>query len=372
MDRGFFRGAWKIAVIMGIPIRIHFSWLIVFGLITWSLSTFYFPHVAPDLPVASYWMKGVLAALLLFASVAFHELSHSFVAQRYSISIESITLFVFGGVAQMKGEPPHPKAEFWIALAGPLSSIFLSGIFFMISGFVSGGAKALSTYLAQINLFISLFNLIPGFPMDGGRILRSAIWGKTRNFFYATQKASGIGRKIALFFIFIGVFSLFTRMPGGLWLMLIGWFLYSAAQTSYQQSSLQETLSGVKVQDVMVKDMIVMSPNVSVEEAVNKYFLRYGYGGFPVLDGEKLLGIVTLKETMAVPRESWPMTKVSDIVTPHDSKWAVSPEDSVTKSLEMMVTEDKGRLAVMEKGKVIGLITRNGVARYIQIRKEIA
>ncbi|MGD9576826.1 MAG: M50 family metallopeptidase [Syntrophorhabdus sp.] len=372
MDRNFFRGAWKIAVIMGIPIRIHFSWLIVFGLITWSLSTFYFPHVAPDLPVASYWMKGVLAALLLFASVAFHELSHSFVAQRYAISIESITLFVFGGVAQMKGEPPHPKAEFWIALAGPLSSIFLSGIFFMISGFVSGGAKALSTYLAQINLFISLFNLIPGFPMDGGRILRSAIWGKTRNFFYATQKASGIGRKIALFFIFIGIFSLFTRMPGGLWLMLIGWFLYSAAQTSYQQSSLQETLSGVKVQDVMVKDMIVMSPNVSVEEAVNGYFLRYGYGGFPVLDGEKLLGIVTLKETMAVPRENWPMTKVSDIVTPHDSRWAVSPEDSVTKSLETMVTEDRGRLAVMEKGKIIGLITRNGVARYIQIRKEIA
>jgi len=154
--------------------------------------------------------------------------------------------------------------------------------------------------------------------------------------------------------------------------MLIGWFLYSAAQTSYQQSSLQETLSGVKVQDVMVKDMIVMSPNVSVEEAVNGYFLRYGYGGFPVLDGEKLLGIVTLKETMAVPRENWPMTKVSDIVTPHDSRWVVSPEDSVTKSLEMMVTEDRGRLAVMEKGKIIGLITRNGVARYIQIRKEIA
>jgi len=372
MDRGFFRGAWKIAVIMGIPIRIHFSWLIVFGLITWSLSTFYFPQAAPDLPRTSYWIKGVLAALLLFASVAFHELSHSFVARRYAISIESITLFVFGGVAQMKGEPPHPKAEFWIAIAGPLSSIFLSGLFFILSGIVSGGAKILLLYLAQINLFISLFNLIPGFPMDGGRILRSAIWGKTRNFFYATQKAAGIGRKIALFFIFIGVFSLFTRMPGGLWLMLIGWFLYSAAQTSYQQSSLQETLSGVKVKDVMVKDMVVLNPQTSLEEAINGYFLRYGYGGFPVLDGDKFLGMVTLKETMDVSREDWPTVRVSDIVVPHDTKWMVSPEDSVTKSLEMMVTEDKGRLAVMEKGKIVGLITRNGVARYIQIRKEIA
>ena len=140
MDRGFFRGAWKIAVIMGIPIRIHFSWLIVFGLITWSLSTFYFPQAAPDLPIASYWIKGVLAALLLFASVAFHELSHSFVARRYAIAIESITLFVFGGI-QMKDEPPHPKAEFWIAIAGPLSSIFLSGYFFHTIRYCIGRCK---------------------------------------------------------------------------------------------------------------------------------------------------------------------------------------------------------------------------------------
>jgi len=372
MEKGFLRGAWKIGVIMGIPIRIHFSWLIVFGLITWSLSTYYFPQAAPDLPEASYWLKGVLAALLLFASVAFHELAHSFVAQRYGLSIESITLFVFGGVAQMKGEPPHPKAEFWIALAGPLSSMFLSGFFFIISGIVSGGTKALSSYLAQINLFISLFNLIPGFPMDGGRILRSAIWGKTKNFFYATQKASGIGRNIALFFIFLGVFSFFTRMPGGLWLMLIGWFLYSAAQTSSQQSTLQEILSGVRVRDVMAQDMVTVDHGIAVQEAVDRYFLRFGYGGFPVLDGNKLLGMVTLKEAMDVPRGDWPSIKVSEIVPPHQSKWAVSPEDSVTKALEMMVTEDKGRLAVIERDKLVGLITRNGVARYVQIRKEIS
>ncbi len=208
--------------------------------------------------------------------------------------------------------------------------------------------------------------------MDGGRILRAAIWGKTKNFFYATQKASGIGRNIALFFIFLGVFSFFTRMPGGLWLMLIGWFLYSAAQTSSQQSTLQEILSGVKVRDVMAQDMVTVDHSISVQEAVDRYFLRFGYGGFPVLDGNKLLGMVTLKEAMDVPRGEWPSVRVSEIVPPHQSTWGVSPEDSVTKALEMMVTEDKGRLAVIERDKLVGLITRNGVARYVQIRKELS
>jgi Zn-dependent protease len=372
MNAGTLQGAWKIATIMGIPIRVHFSWLIVFGLITWSLSTFYFPEAAPDLPTASYWIKGVLAALLLFASVTFHELAHSFVAIRYGISIDSITLFVFGGVAQMKAEPPHPKAEFRIAIAGPLSSLFLAVLFFILSVATVGGVKALSFYLAKINLIISLFNLIPGFPMDGGRILRSVIWHKTSNFFRATQVASSTGRKIALFFIFFGIFSLFTRMPGGFWLILIGWFLYSAAQTSYQQSALQETLSGVKVEDVMVKDMVIFNPHISIEEAINGYFLRYGYGGFPVIDGDRFLGIITLKEMMDVPREDWISVKIFDIVPPYETGWMISPEESATKALEMMVTEDKGRLAVMNKGKLAGLITRNGIARYIQIKKEIS
>lgn len=372
MNRRFFQGAWHFATVMGIPIRVHFSWLLVFGLITWSLSTFYFPQAAPDLPAASYWIRGTLAALLLFASVAFHELAHSFVAKRYSMSIDSITLFVFGGVAQINGEPPHPRAEFWIALAGPLSSLFLSGLFFVLFGVATGGIQALFLYLAKINLIIALFNLIPGFPMDGGRILRSAIWGKTENFFYATQKASSIGRKIAILFIFFGVFSLFTGVPAGLWLMLIGWFLYSAAQTSYKQSTLKEALSGVKVKNAMVEDMVVVNPDASIEEVINGYFLRYGYGGFPVMDKGKFLGMLTLKETTAVAKEEWPTVKVSDVYVPHDKKWQVSPEDDVSQALELMVTEDKGRIAVMENDRVVGLITRNGVARYIQVRQDIS
>lgn len=368
MNRSSLQGAWKIGKIMGIPIRVHFSWIIVFGLITWSLSTYYFPKAAPDLPAVSYWIKGALAALLLFVSVAFHELAHSIVARKYKLSMESITLFIFGGVAQMKGEPPHPKAEFWIAIAGPISSFFLSALFFSFSLSTIGGLKALLSYLAQINLILGIFNLIPGFPMDGGRVLRSILWEKKKNFFYATQKASSIGRKIALFFIFFGIFSLFTRMSGGLWLMLIGWFLYTAAQTSYQQSILQESLSGIKVKDIMVRDIVSLSPLISIDEAVNAYFLRYGYGGFPVIEDGKFLGFVTLKEIKDVPRENWPGVKVSKIFVPHNTRWEASPEEDVMKALELMITEDKGRIAVTKNEGIIGLITRKGIARYVQIR----
>jgi Zn-dependent protease/CBS domain-containing protein len=368
MNRSSLKGAWKVASIMGIPIRVHFSWLIVFGLLTWLLSSRYFPQVTPDLPFVSYWISGALAALLLFASVAFHELAHSYVAKKYKLSIESITLFIFGGVAQLKGDPPHPKAEFWIAIAGPFSSFLLAAFFLILMINTTGGVKALFAYLAQINLILGVFNLIPGFPMDGGRVLRAAIWGKKKDYFFATQKASSIGRGIALFFIFFGLFSIFTGGPGGIWLMFVGWFLYSAAQASYQQATLQETLSGIKVKDIMVKEMQSIDPSISLDRAVNEYFLRYGYGGFPVIDNGKFLGILTLKEVKNVPREDWGRVNVSAIFVPHDKKWEVSTNDDVIKALELMIKEDKGRIAVTEKDKIIGLITRNGIAQYVQIK----
>ncbi|MBE7446896.1 MAG: site-2 protease family protein [Planctomycetia bacterium] len=360
-------GAWKVATLMGIPIRVHLSWFIVFGLITWSLSTHYFPKAAPDLPVAGYWIKGILAALLLFVSVVFHELSHSYIAKKYHVTITSITLFIFGGVAQMKGEPPHPKAEFRIAIAGPISSFLLSAFFFLIARNISGGPKALFSYLAQINFILGAFNLIPGFPMDGGRILRAFLWSKTKDFFYATQKAANFGQKIALFFILFGLFLIFTGSPGGLWLSLIGWFLYTAAQSIQQQTTLQEALSGIKVKNAMARDIVTVNSLIPVDEAVDKYFLKYGYGGFPVMDDGKFLGIITLKEIKNVHRKDWSKVKVSDIVVPHNKKWEMTHDSSVMKALELMIKEDKGRIIVMENDKIVGLITRNGIARYLQI-----
>lgn len=281
-------GSLKIATIMGIPIRIHFTWLVIFGLITWALSAFYFPAYVPDLSIAIYWISGAAAAILLFASVAFHELAHSFVALKYRLPIISITLFIFGGVAQMKDEPPTSQAEFRIAIAGPLSSFFLSLFFFAVYTLVTTQiTEALFLYLAQINFILGAFNLIPGFPMDGGRVVRAFIWKRSQDFFYATRKAASYGQKIALFFMFFGIFSIFTGFIGGLWLILIGWFLYSAAQASYQQAGLQETLSGIKVRDIMTKDIVTMPLNITTETSVNEYFLKYGYGGFPILDDEK-------------------------------------------------------------------------------------
>ncbi|HEY4482079.1 MAG TPA: site-2 protease family protein [Candidatus Brocadiaceae bacterium] len=368
MSRELFQGSWKVATIMGIPLRVHFSWFIIFGLITWSLSTHYFPKAAPDLPVAAYWIKGTLAALLLFASVAFHELSHSYIARKYHISITSITLFIFGGVAQLKGEPPHPKAEFRMAIAGPISSFLLSALFFLIAINTTGGPKALFSYLAQINFILGVFNLIPGFPMDGGRILRSILWSRTKDYYYATKKASNFGQRIALFFLFFGLFLLFTGSSGGLWLLLIGWFLYMAAQSSSQQATLQEVLSGIKVKDVMVRDIVTLNSSITIDDAVDKYFLRYSYGGFPVMDDGKFLGIITLKEIKDIPRDDWNKVKVSDVFTPHNKKWEVSSDADVMMALELMIKEDKGRIVVTENNAITGLITRNGIARYVQIK----
>lgn len=368
MDGSFLQGSWKVVTVMGIPIRVHFSWLIVFGLITWSLSTFYFPEAAPDLPKTSHWMKGAIAAVLLFVSVAFHELAHSFVSLRYKISILNITLFIFGGVAQMKGEPPTPGAEFRIAVIGPLSSIFLSGVFFLLYSVASSpGVKSLYAYLSQLNLALGIFNLIPGFPMDGGRVLRSIIWEKKKDFFYATRKASDVGQKIALFFIFFGLFVIFTGYGGGLWMILIGWFLYTAAQASYQQASLQEALAGIKVSDVMVREIVTIDSSTTIEEAVNRYFLRYGFGGFPVFEHGKFRGFISLKEVKDVPREDWRNVRVSDVLVPHDRKWEISPRVDVMKALELMITENQGRIAVTEGDEVVGLITRNGIAKFIRI-----
>ena len=367
------QGAWKIGSVMGIPVRLHFSWFIIFGLITWSLSSYYFPGVAPDLPVVSYWVKGAVASLLLFASVAFHEMAHSYVAQRHRMKIVSITLFIFGGVAQMKGEPPNPKAEFQIALAGPLSSFFLSLVFFLISLGTTTATGALFYYLARINLILGIFNLIPGFPMDGGRVLRSFIWNRRKDYFYATQKASSVGKITGIFFIVFGFLSFFTGFPGGVWFLLIGWFVYSAAQSSYQQATLQESLGGIKVKDVMVRreDLVALPPSLAVAEAVNDYFLRHGYGGFPVMDNGKFLGMATLKEIKKVAREMWPRVTIGEIYVPHDRKWELSPQDDIMKALQFMIQEDKGRIIVTEKDRVTGLVTRNGIARYLQIRREV-
>jgi Zn-dependent protease len=366
-------GSLKIGRIMGIPVRIHFSWFVIFGLITWALATRYFPQVAPELPQSTNWLRGAIAALLLFFSVTIHELSHSFVAKRYNIPISSITLFIFGGVAQMDREPSSPKIEMNMALAGPFSSYLLGLIFYIFYKSIGDfqGIKAIVLYLFQINIILATFNLIPGFPMDGGRVLRALLWERSGDYLSATRKASKTGQGFALFFIFLGLFSLFTGYIGSLWFLLIGWFLYTAAQSSYQQATTKGFLAGAKVRDVMVDDIITVSLDLNVTEVVNGYFLRYGYGGFPVMDGVRLVGLISLKEIKVVPKNRWLSTRVEEVMQPYVGSLAVNEGDEVSMVFEKMLREDKGRLLVVRDGELVGLITRSGIARFLQIKGEL-
>lgn len=366
---GLSHGSWQIGKIFGIPIRIHYTWLIIFGLLTWSLSTLYFPSVAPQLPASSYWIKGALAALLLFVSVAIHELSHSLVALKYRLEIESITLFIFGGVAQMKGEPPNPTAEFRIAIAGPLASFALAGIFYIFEFYASDlGAKSLFAYVSSINLILGIFNLIPGFPMDGGRVFRAFLWSKKKDYIYATQKASKLGQKIAIFFIVLGLFSLIFGAPTGLWLILIGWFLYSAAYGSYQQTTLQVLLDNVKVKDIMAKELVTVTPHINIQDLINNYFLRYGYTGFPVMEEGQYRGIITLRDIKNVPEKDRTQRFVSEFYSKHLPEWQISQEDYVLRALEKMLKNDMGRLVILDGDKIVGMITRNGIAKYLELK----
>ncbi len=361
-------GSLKIFTVLGIPIRVHFSWLVIFGLITWSLSTYYFPKAAPEFPALSHWASGTLAALMLFVSVALHELAHSLVARKYRVAIIDITLFIFGGVAQMKGEPRDPKAEFVIAIAGPMMSFLLALVFLVFSSVSSHTLLApLFLYLARLNAVLGIFNLIPGFPMDGGRVVRSYLWRRSNDFLYATRKAADYGQRIALAFIGFGLASLVLGFPDGIWLILVGWFLYSAAQSSSHQASLQSSLAGITVGDIMVREVVSIPAQTTTEIAINHYFLRYGFGGFPVTDHNGVLGMVTLREIKNVPRDRWPSVTVAEIATPHEEKFEISPEDDAWRALETMLSEDQGRLLVTDRGRMVGLITRNGIAQYIQI-----
>lgn len=366
-------GSFQVGKISGIPVRIHFSWFIIFGLITWALATQYFPEVAPELPRATNWIRGAAAALMLFLSVTIHELSHSFVARKYNIPIESITLFIFGGVANMKKEPGSPRIELAMALAGPFSSYVLSFLFFIVYSSIGNeqGLKSIASYLFQINFILATFNLIPGFPMDGGRVLRAVLWGRSGDFLDATRKASKAGQGFAIFFVFLGLVSLFTGYVGSVWFLLIGWFLYSAAQTSYLQAAAKGILADDVVRDIMVTDFVAVDADISVSELVDDYFLRYGYGGFPVFEGNSIAGMVSMKEVKEVPRDNRPYTKVRDVMVPFGRSLFVSENEEVSSVFERMGRANMGRFLVVRDGMLVGIITRSGVARFLHLKGEL-
>jgi Zn-dependent protease/predicted transcriptional regulator len=365
--------AWQVGRLFGIPLRVHVSWLLVFGLISWSLAAGYFPARLPDLPVWSYWVKAVVAAAMFFASIVLHELGHSLVARRHGIGIASITLFVFGGVSQMKEEPRRAGQELQIAIVGPAISLALAALFGGLAALVGTageptGLGAVLTYLAFVNLLVAVFNLLPAFPLDGGRVLRALLWLRSGDLLRATHTAARVGRGLALVLIALGVLRLFGGDVGGVWLMVIGWFIMQAAASGAAQASLRHALHGLRVGDVMATDVRTVPADTSLHDLIEQYFIRHTYGGYPVVDDGRVVGLVTLHELRGAPAEARATTRVDRVMVPLRDSMIVDPQTSVADALERMVAAGTGRLVVLDGGRLAGLITANGIVHLTQIR----
>lgn len=359
----------RLGRVLGIPIYLHPSWFIIFFLITLSLRM-QFTQAHHGWTPAQDLMLGVLTSLLFFASVIFHELSHSVVAMHYRIPVESITLFVFGGLSRIERDATSAKQEFNIAIAGPLSSLFLAGCFWMVAHYGRGNDKvaAVAGWLAFINLILALFNLVPGFPLDGGRALRGIAWGITGDLARATRIASTAGKVFAYLMIFAGIWqALNGNWVGGLWLAFIGWFLLSAAQESFAQVAMRNTLAGVRAEDIMTRDIPTVPRDMSIEEYVHEV-LRTGRRCHIVTGSGKPVGLVTLHAARMEPREEWANTAIQAVMLPIERIHSASPEEPVLGVLERMQSEDVNQMPVISEGQIIGMVARDAILRVLQTR----
>ena len=366
--------SWKIGKIFGIEIHIDSSWFVIFILFTWVLANSYFPQQYPDWRILVYWVIGIFTSLSMFASVLIHELAHSVVAKVQGEEVRRITLFILGGVAQLSEEPKKPWKELTMALVGPSASMVLAFGFFVMSFFMAGFSdplKASFLYLAIINFVLAIFNLLPGFPMDGGRVLRALIWQATGDLKQATRIASGVGQGIAFMLLFFGVFQIMRNDWGGLWLIFVGWFLRSAAIRGYQQVTVESALKGIRAKELMREDFERISGDTLVQELVDEYILQMKERVFLVEDNQSLQGIVCLEDVKAIPREDWAGRTVREIMTSKDKLEAVSPDDDGNKILNRLTVKDIHQVPVVEEGKVTGIICRSDILRYIKLRTDL-
>lgn len=368
------QSSFKLGRIAGIEVGVHYTWLFAFALIAWSLAQGFFPQSFPGFDAGTYWLIGAIAALLLFASVLVHELSHSFVALARGQAVHSITLFIFGGVSNLKAEAEEPRDEFLVAVVGPLTSFALAGVFWAVSerfGTSRTPVHAVVDYLAFVNLLLGGFNLVPGFPLDGGRVLRSLIWGATGSLRRATQIASYVGQAFGFLLIFWGVSRLLGgEFLGGLWTAFIGWFLNSAAESTRQQQALTEHLRGIPVAQLMNPDPPVVSGDVSVQAFVFEHVLRRGQRAVLVVDDGRLVGIVTISDAKELPHEQWATTSVSTIMTPVPLK-TLAPEADLNAGLKLLAEGELNQVPVVQDGRLLGLLSRADILRFLQLRDEL-
>jgi Zn-dependent protease/CBS domain-containing protein len=361
----------RVLTIRGIPINVHVSWLVIYGLITWTLAVGYFPHALPDLPAAAYWANGLLAALLLFVSVLLHELSHSFVAMAHGLSVRGITLHVFGGVSHLEDEPPSPRAEFLIAMVGPITSFAIAAVLWGInaSGLVQPRwAQAVVAYLVLVNFAVGIFNLVPGFPLDGGRLLRAALWKWKGTLGQATYMASRVGVGFAFALMALGFLQILRgAVIGGFWFIIIGMFLRGAADASYSQMALREALARLPVRDIMAREVVTVPPEATVAQLADAFW-AHRVTSFPVVDAGTVRGIASVQQVHAVPAEQRTVRRVSELMWPLTDDLIVGPDDSAFDALGKASRNQVGRLAVLKDSRLVGYLSLKDITHVLALR----
>ena len=361
--------------LLGFKVNIDISWFIIAVLIIWTLSKGFFPSFFEGFSKVAYLWMGITGAIGLFASIIFHEFCHSLVARRYGLHMKGITLFIFGGVAEMGDEPGSPKTEFLMAIAGPISSIVLAMVLFIINivGERLGLHPAVSAvlqYLFIINLALAVFNLLPAFPLDGGRVLRSILWAVKGNLRWATKIASQLGSGFGLFLIIIGILQFISGygFVSGLWTVFIGMFIRSASEMSYKQLLVKRTLGGEEIWRFMKTDVITVPPSISIEQLVNDYFYRYHFGMFPVCDGDLLLGCISTEQVRQVPREQWDNITVGDIIKTCSAENTISLHANAVMALSIMNRTGNSRLMVVDEGRLVGIVTLKDMLKFLDLK----
>lgn len=363
--------------LFGFEVKIDFSWLILGLLITWTLAQGLFPHLYEGLQSSTYWIMGVAGALGLLVSIVFHELWHSLIARKFGLSMRGITLFIFGGVAEMTEEPPSPKAEFFMAVSGPISSAVLSigffGIYFLgVNGGWSKPVTGVLNYLAFLNLILAGFNMLPAFPLDGGRVLRSVLWGWKDNLRWATKVSSRIGGAFGIALIVVGVLELFLgNLIGGIWLAVIGLFIRGASQSAYQQMLIRRSLEGEKVRRFMKSAPVTVSPSISVEDLVEDYIYKHHFKMYPVVENGRLVGCVTLNQVKTIPKEEREKHTVRELTVTCSEYNTIGPDEDAINALKIMRKNNASRLMVAEGDKLEGVISLKDMMGLLSLKIDL-
>jgi Zn-dependent protease/CBS domain-containing protein len=370
-----FRHTIPIGRLFGIPIDLDYSWFLIAALLTWLLAVNYYPVEFKGGTSVEYWLMGAVTAVLFFASIVVHELAHSLVAIRYKVAVNRITLFIFGGVSQIAGEPPSAGAEFLIAVVGPLTSLALAAFFYLLEPLLASLAPALAVakYLALINGLLGLFNLIPGFPLDGGRVFRAIVWGANKNFRRATLIAASTGRFCGFAFIFVGVWLVLQgNVFNGLWIAFIGWFLESAAGAQVQQQMVQGLLGSHKVSEAMGAVCTHVPGEITLQKIVDDEVLTHGRQCFLVDRGDHTVGLLTLRNMKEIPRPAWTTSTAAQAMVPVEKLNGIDPKAELWTAMEKMGRDGVNEMPVMSGPNLVGLLSTGDIVKYLHTLQQVA